>query len=115
MDDSQKKKQGEEGERKVNSVLKKFLPDGEYHLIEDVTLPPKEDGDKKSTQIDHVVVSKYGIFVIETKYWSPESITRYGAKPPTQNEGHINALEQCLDIETDKFFSLYVFVSKGFS
>ena len=110
MDDSQKKKLGEEGERKVNSILKKFLPDGEYHLIADVTLPPKEDGDKKSTQIDHVVVSRYGIFVIETKYWSPESITRYGAKPPTQNEGHINALEHCLDIAADNFFSLCVVI-----
>ena len=113
MDDSEKKKLGEEGERKVNAVLKKFLPDGEYHLIENVTLPSEKDGEEKSAQIDHVVVSKYGIFVIETKHWSPGSITRYAAKPPKQNDGHINALEQCLEIETDKFFPLYVFLSTG--
>ena len=115
MDDSQKKKQGEEGERKVNSVLKKFLPDGEYHLIENVTLPSKKDGEEKSAQIDHLVVSKYGIFVIETKYWSPGTIAnpRYSAKSSKQNKGHINALKQCLEIEADNFFSLYVFVSTG--
>jgi hypothetical protein len=66
----------------------------------------------KTTQIDHVVVSNYGIFVIETKnykgwilgkekdeYWTQNI---YGRKnkfknPIRQNYGHIKALEKLLD------------------
>ncbi len=48
------------GEFQVNLLLKLFLPKDKYHLIKNVTLPT-EDG---STQIDHILVSKYGVFVI---------------------------------------------------
>ena len=51
------------GEFQVNLLLKLFLSTDIYHLIKNVTLPT-EDG---TTQIDHILVSKYGIFVIETK------------------------------------------------
>ena len=116
MDDSKKKEKGDEGERKVNSVLKKFLPDDEYHLMEDVNLLLKKDGKKKSTQIDHIVVSRYGIFVIETKHWSSGSIAdpKRRAYPKKQNEYHIKILQECLAIEADNFFSLCVVVSSEF-
>ena len=48
---------------KLTCSLRFFLDKNDYHLIKDVTLPT-EDG---TTQIDHIIVSKYGIFVIETK------------------------------------------------
>ncbi len=117
MDDSKKKEKGDEGERKVNSVLKKFLPDDEYHLMEDVNLLLKKDGKKKSTQIDHIVVSRYGIFVIETKHWSSESIAdpKHRAYPKKQNKYHIKILRECLAIEADNFFSLCVVVSSEFN
>ena len=51
------------GEFLVNTAARLFLPKDEYHLIKDVTLP-NEDG---TTQIDHIIVSRYGVFVIETK------------------------------------------------
>ena len=51
------------GEFQVNLLLKLFLPKDTYHLLKNVTLPT-DDG---TTQIDHVLVSKYGVFVIETK------------------------------------------------
>jgi len=38
------------------------LPD-EYHVLDDVVLPTN----RGTTQIDHIVVSKYGVFAIETK------------------------------------------------
>ena len=50
------------GEFQVNLILKR-LPRDEYHLIKNVTLPTA-DG---TTQIDHIVVSKFGVFVVETK------------------------------------------------
>lgn len=54
---------GKLGEFMVNAMIKIFLDKDEYRLIKDVTLPT-DDG---TTQIDHIIVSKYGIFVIETK------------------------------------------------
>jgi len=51
------------GELIVNLAAKFFLDKEKYHLFKNVTLPT-EDG---TTQIDHVIVSRYGIFVIETK------------------------------------------------
>lgn len=51
------------GEFIVNLSAKLFMDKKQYHLIKNVTLPT-EDG---STQIDHIIVSKYGVFVVETK------------------------------------------------
>ena len=50
------------GEFLVNRLLLQ-LPGSDYTLLKDVTLPA-QDG---TTQIDHIVVSKFGIFVVETK------------------------------------------------
>lgn len=52
---------GEIGEARVNGILSQ-LPDG-YKVLNDIVLKTP----KGTTQIDHIVVSKYGIFAIETK------------------------------------------------
>ena len=51
------------GEFAVNVSAKLLLDKERYHLIKDVTLPTT-DG---TTQIDHIIVSIYGVFVVETK------------------------------------------------
>ena len=51
------------GEFIVNVSAKLMLDKNEYHLIKNVTLPT-EDG---TTQIDHIIASVYGVFVVETK------------------------------------------------
>ena len=51
------------GEGLVNITINFRLDRQEYHLFKNVTLPTE----KGTTQIDHIIVSKYGIFVIETK------------------------------------------------
>ena len=79
-----------------------------YHLLNHVTLRLK-DG---TTQIDHVLVSRFGIFVIETKnysgwifagsgdrYWTQ---VLYRAKfrfqnPIRQNHRHVRAIQELLD------------------
>ena len=50
------------GEKSVAIILS-FLPSDKYYVIHDVLV---KSGDR-TTQIDHIVVSIYGIFVIETK------------------------------------------------
>ena len=52
------------GESLVNLATTIALDDRIYKQLNNVTLPLKNGG---STQIDHVIVSIYGIFVIETK------------------------------------------------
>ncbi len=53
------------GEYYVRKYLLTTFPEAEYHLMNNITLPFK-DG---TTQIDHILVSRYGIFVIETKHY----------------------------------------------
>jgi hypothetical protein len=54
------------GEKEVVKYLSSKLDIKKYYIFNNLTLKTK-DG---STQIDHVVVSPYGIFVIETKDYS---------------------------------------------
>lgn len=112
------------GEFKVNLLLKLFLPKNTYHLIKNVTLPT-EDG---TTQIDHIVVSKYGVFVIETKnmkgwifgsahqkQWT-QRIFKHSNKfqnPIHQNYKHLKTLESCLGIPFDNLHSVIVFIGNS--
>ena len=109
------------GEFKVNLAAKFLLDKSKYTLFKNVTLPT-ENG---STQIDHVIVSKYGIFVIETKNmkgwifgsekqktWT-QNIYRHTSKfqnPLHQNYKHTQTLQAVLNIEPSTIFSIIVFV-----
>lgn len=55
---------GARGERTVSGKLHGL---GEHYIVLDDLLIPNAHGD---TQIDHVVVSPFGVFVIETKCWT---------------------------------------------
>ena len=57
---------GKRGEMRVHDILLQLSD--EYHLMDDVVL----ETEKGTTQIDHIVVSKYGIFAIETKNYRGE-------------------------------------------
>ncbi len=97
-----------QGEELVRKVLIKQLPPDSWHLMNNVTLPVA-DG---TTQIDHVLVSRFGIFVIETKHYSgwifgdqrSKQWTQvlYNQKnrfqnPLHQNYKHLKAVEAVLD------------------
>lgn len=53
---------GWSGEKAVSVVLRKLEKHG-FRILNDIMLPAGEG----TTQIDHVVVSRFGVFVIETK------------------------------------------------
>ncbi len=109
------------GEVIVNFAIKVRLDKDEYHLIKNVTLPT-EDG---TTQIDHILVSSKGVFVVETKnmkgwifgsekqrQWT-QKIYKHTSKfqnPLHQNYKHTKTLASCLDIPESKIFSVIVFV-----
>jgi hypothetical protein len=83
------------GEHKVEKVLKKLSED--YILINDFTCsfePPlynrKENDYIKSVQIDHLLISPSGIFIIETKNWSDHSIVNTNLRSPVQQVKRTN-------------------------
>ena len=55
-----------EGEARVSSLLRAHFTPPHYHLLNHVTIR-LDDG---TTQIDHILVSRFGVFVIETKHFS---------------------------------------------
>lgn len=57
---------GKRGERRVAKLLDRLPAD--YHTLHDVVL----ETNKGTTQIDHLVVSKFGLFAIETKNYRGE-------------------------------------------
>lgn len=57
---------GKRGEMRVHEILSQMPED--YHVLDDIVLKTE----KGTTQIDHIVVSKYGVFVIETKNYRGE-------------------------------------------
>ena len=116
-------KKGRKGEREVAKILSQ-LPDSEYSVINDLTLQ-NEHG---SVQIDHIVISLYGIFVIETKNYSGWIMggekadqwikNMFGHKyyfynPIKQNDAHISVLARALFIPKDNFISIIAFSNKS--
>ncbi len=108
------------GELKTVFAQKLFLQSSDYIDLNNVTIRAR----RGTTQIDHVIISRYGVFVVETKnmsgwifgrehdpFWTK---TNKGNKlrfqnPLHQNEGHIRALSQLARIPPERMHSIVVF------
>ena len=118
------------GEWQVNLLIKFFLDKDNYHLIKNVTLPTfSDDKEQGTTQIDHIIVSQYGIFVVETKnmkgwifgsenqkQWT-QKIFKHTSKfqnPLHQNYKHVKTLEALLlddsNTKIECVFSVIIFI-----
>jgi len=109
------------GEWIINSNIKNNLDPEKFHLLKNVTIPC-EGG---TTQIDHIIVSSYGIFVLETKNmkgwifgnahqksWT-QQIFKHKTKfqnPLHQNYKHVKTLQVLLGLADEQLHSLVVFV-----
>lgn len=109
------------GEFLVNTSATLLLDADKYLLIKNVTLPT-DDG---TTQIDHIILSNFGVFVVETKNmkgwifggehqktWT-QKIYKHSSKfqnPLHQNYKHVKALQSLLNLSDEQVFSLVVFV-----
>lgn len=109
---------GKIGENRVAVILERLS--SKYYIFNDVYLLING----KTVQIDHLVISVYGIFVIETKnysgwiygndsseYWIEN---KYGKKyqfynPLKQNYSHIICLKKLLGFEDKYFIPIVVF------
>ena len=114
------------GEFLINVMSQYRLPKESYHLFKNVTLPTEDtDNNSGTTQIDHIIVSRYGVFVVETKnmkgwifgqanqkQWT-QTIYKHKSRfqnPLHQNYKHVKTLETCLEIPLEVIHSVVVFV-----
>lgn len=116
---------GKFGEFKVNRILQKCLGGEQYRLIKNVTLSLEED----TTQVDHILVSVFGVFVIETKNmggwifgkpkeekWTQKFRWKKGDQfqnPRRQNYKHVQAVRTLCNLEENQVHSVVVFVGSG--
>lgn len=121
---SHNESKGEEGEIQVGLALCR-LDRATYHAFHNLTLKGR-DG---TAQIDHVLISRHGIFVLETKnyrgwiygkefeaQWTQkrsDGSARSFQNPLRQNRRHIQVLAELLELPEDRFHSLVVFCGES--
>ncbi len=109
------------GEELITHTIIKNLPSTSWHLLNNITLKTSDS----TTQIDHILVSTYGVFVIETKHYTgwifgdknSKQWTQvlYGTKnrfqnPLHQNYKHLKSVQALLDfLPPEQINSLVVF------
>ena len=128
---------GERAEMQVQKILEsEFARDRDYLLLHDLLIPKKHPEGEYS-QIDHLIISKFGIFVIETKSYGgfvlghqeaaakewviiDQGVRRNIYSPVKQNRGHIQAIKEQLlamsppphlRINDDLFYSVLIFTN----
>lgn len=116
--------QGNKAEKDVASLLTSL--GSAYHVFNNVMLKTG----KGTTQVDHIVISRYGIFVIETKshkgtifgdcnskMWTQVLFTKSGQKnypfysPYLQNYGHLRNLYKLFNLSYMYFLGIICFTS----
>ncbi len=114
-----KKEKGKHGEDAIKMYAWLLLNSKIYKGIHGVILPTSSG----STQIDHIFLSRFGIFVVESKNmkgiihcdpeadkWHQELNKKYSFKNPLkQNAYHIEHLAKLLNIEESELISIVVF------
>lgn len=111
------------GESVFENLARKYLDDN-YHIVCDVVLKAHNG----TTQIDQIIVSRFGIFVVEVKtykgwIWGNQRDARwtqtlYGEKnsfqnPLRQNYKHIKSLQSILEFPDSIFKSIIVFSAEA--
>jgi restriction system protein len=110
------------GEALVINALEECVPTP-YHLINNVTLRTSF-AKIPTTQIDHILVSRAGVFVIETKHLSgtiignpkePQWHQIFGRReiairnPIFQNRGHVSEVKMLLGLPSSMIYNVIVF------
>src|SRR3972149_1196340 len=113
---------GCDGELTVKHMQWMYLDKNTYHVFNNVILPKFGGG---TTQIVHIIISVYGIFVIETKnmngwIYGSEKDTKWTQvffskkysfqNPLRQNYQHIKTISEILKIPEGKFHSVIMFI-----
>lgn len=112
---------GKWGEMQIALLFRFLLPKEQYTVLHNITLPTA-DG---TTQIDHIVVSRFGIFVVETKNmkgwifggefqetWTQKifNVSHKFQNPLRQNYKHTQTLGRLLGLDSTVIHSVVVFI-----
>lgn len=113
------------GEAFVRNLIITNFGSPNFHLLNNITIP-FQDG---TTQIDHVLISTKGVFVIETKHYSGWIFANEKSKqwaqviyrvksqfqnPIHQNYKHVKAVQQLFDfLPKEQIHSIVVFSGKA--
>ena len=117
-------KKGAVGEQIIKVEVLSKLDRSQYHYFHNLIIP--HNG--ATTQIDNIIVSPFGVFVIEAKYYEgwifggqqqktwTRTKSRYKKYPFTnplhQNYAHVKALEQLIRQPENRFHSIVVFTHR---
>ena len=122
---SMAEKKGDVGEQIVKVAVLSKLDAAQYRHFSNLIIPAPNG----TTQIDNIVVSPFGVFVIEAKYFQgwifggakqekwTHTLSRFEKyafpNPIRQNYGHIKALAQLLRQPESRFHSVIVFAHRN--
>lgn len=117
---------GWRGEQRVRRMIREGLNPHLYVDLHNVTLPTADGG---STQIDHLIFSPYGVFVLETKNlkgwifgserqaeWTQKIHANHSQKfqnPLRQNYLHTQTVRAMLGLPADQVHSVVAFVGES--
>ena len=118
-------KKGDVGEQIVKVAVLSKLDAAQYRHFSNLIIPAPNG----TTQIDNIVVSPFGVFVIEAKYFQgwifggakqekwTHTLSRFEKyafpNPIRQNYGHIKALARLLRQPENRFHSVVVFAHRN--
>jgi len=112
---------------RVHRALLRSLPASHYSVFRDVTVSANRAGDQSRVQIGHVVVSPYGLFLIESRHLSGRIDgsendalwTRYRFRskqqfhnPLGQARNHVLALQDLTGLSASRFQCMAVFTGR---
>lgn len=115
---------GQAGEARVNNSLRRHLDENDYVILNDLTLP-YENG---TTQIDHIILSRFGVFVVETKNMSgwifgserqarwTQTLPKHKSQfqnPLRQNYLHVKVVQDLLGLDQKQIFNVIAFVGSA--
>lgn len=122
---SMAEKKGDVGEQIVKVAVLNKLDAAQYRHFSNLIIPAPNG----TTQIDNIVVSPFGVFVIEAKYFQgwifggakqekwTHTLSRFEKyafpNPIRQNYGHIKALARLLRQPENRFHSVIVFAHRN--
>ena len=122
---SMAEKKGDVGEQIVKVAVLNKLDAAQYRHFSNLIIPAPNG----TTQIDNIVVSPFGVFVIEAKYFQgwifggakqekwTHTLSRFEKyafpNPIRQNYGHIKALARLLRQPESRFHSVVVFAHRN--
>lgn len=126
QDKTLSEKKGATGEQIIKVLVLNHLNPEKYHYFNNLIIPTRLG---KTTEIDGILVSPYGIFVVETKYhqgwiygkadevrWR-QTLSRHAPKywldnPLLQNQYHIDALRHIVRQPANRLHSVVVFTHR---